>query len=310
MDLLLREAVPEDARAAARLLADAFPHLPVTARRVRSRMAQPLPGERPRHIAAMAGDRLVGWARSMLDARAAGQGHVLVAVLPGWRGRGIGSSLLADAEWHLARSGAGMLHAAAIEDATIGRFCAARGWHPSRWSRYLSLDLTGLDQAQLNGALVAPSGVDVLPAWLLEDQWPIYQAHTECVADEPRPGGVPPPQLDYQDWLERVWRSTDHDPAASTLALRDGRVIAFALFNVDRASGRIWSISTGTRREWRGQGLARLVTSVALHRAAERGLRTAWTTRDPDNPTIGAVHERLGFRPAVTQVVLVRHLPG
>lgn len=303
MDLLLREAVPEDARAAARLLAETFPHLPVTARKVRYRMVAPMPGENPRHVAALDGDRLVGWARSLLDLQTPGHGHVLIAVLPRWRGHGVGSALLADAEQHLASIGAGTLHAAAIEDTATGAFCAARGWHPSRWGRYLSLDL-----AQLDGFLPTPPGVQVMPAWLLDDQWPIYMAHTECLADEPSAGALP--GLSFEGWLERVWRSGDHDPAASTVAVRDGRVISYALFNVDRASGRIWSISTGTRREWRRQGLARLVKSIALHRAAERGLRTAWTASDPDNPAIGAVNDRLGFRPAVTQVVLVRHLPG
>lgn len=300
---MLREAVPEDARAAARLLADTFPHLPVTARKVRARMVEPIPGEDPRHAAALDGDRLVGWARSLLEPGTPGQGHVLVAVLPRWRGLGIGSALLADAERHLAAAGAVRLQAAAIEDPRTGQFCAARGWHPSRWTRYRSLDL-----ATLNGSPPVPAGLDVIPAWLLADQWPIYLAHTECLADEPR--AAPLPEMSFEDWLERVWRSSDHDPAASTVAVRDGRVISYALFNVDRASGRLWSISTGTRREWRGQGLARLVTSMALHRAAERGLRTAWSVIDEDNPVIGAVNDRLGFRLAITQVVLVRHLPG
>ena len=302
--MLLREAVPDDARAAAQLLLEIFPHLPVTAREVRWRITDPAPGEAARHVAAVDGERLVGWARSTLDVAVTGHGRVIIAVLPQWRGHGIGSALLADAERHLAVAGATTLHARALDDDAIRRFCASRGWHPSGWARYLSLDLATLTA---NGPPVAPEGVTLVPAWTLDHLYPLYQVHAECLEDEPR--DTPPTDLDYERWQEEVWRAPGHDPAAGVIGMVGERLVSFSLADVHRSSGRIWSTMTGTQRGWRGRGLATLVKAAVLYRAAERGLRTAWAISSESAP-MAAVEHRLGYRTTVTQVILVRHLNG
>jgi len=303
--VLLREAGPEDARAAARLLVDVFPHLPVTSRRIRQRMTNPLPGESARHVAALDGDRLVGWARSLIDVNAVGpsEGHVLVTVAPPWRNRGVGSALLVDAERHLSLLGVRTLRSSAIDSEDIRRFCAIRGWHPERWTRYLSLDL---ERLVATPRPLVPEGVQVLPAWVMEDLRPLYEAHAECALDEPR--DVRPRDLSYLGWLEEVWHAPDHDPSSGMVAVVGGTVASFALFTIDRSSGRIWSTMTGTRRGYRGRGLATLVKAVALHRAAERGFRLAWTAVEAENAPMAAVNQRLGYRLALTQVMLVRYL--
>lgn len=306
VEVALRQATTEDARAAARLLIAAFPHLPVTARRVRDRLSEPVPNESARHLAAMDGDRLVGWCRSRLEVETGepGHGQLTLAVAPQYRGRGIGTALLTDAELHLAAAGATTLHSATLEDEPTRQFCSRRGWLPSRWSRFLSLDLTPLADVD---PPVPPDGVTVTPAWMLDDLRSLYQAHAECIQDEPRE--LPAAPLAYEHWLDDVWRAPGHDPTAGTVVLVGGQVVSFALFDVDRGSGRIWSGMTGTRRGWRGRGLAALAKAAALQRAAERGLRTAWTANHTQNAQMAAVNERLGYRLAVTQVSLVRHLP-
>jgi RimJ/RimL family protein N-acetyltransferase len=153
-----------------------------------------------------------------------------------------------------------------------------------------------------------PDGVEVLPAYMLTDLQALYEAHAECIQDEPRE--IPAGPLSYEHWLEDAWRAPGHDPTSGTVVRIGGRVVSFALFDVDRASGRIWSAMTGTQRGWRGQGLAALAKAAALQRAAERGFRTAWTANDSENAQMAAVNTRLGYRLAVTQVSLVRHLPG
>jgi GNAT superfamily N-acetyltransferase len=304
--VVLRQATTEDARAAARLLIETFPHLPVTARQVRWRLSEPFPNEAARHVAAMDGDKLVGWCRSRLDIQLAepGHAHLTLAVHPGYRNVGIGTALLADAERHLAGAGAVVLHSATLEDEPTRHFCSRRGWLPSRWSRFLSLDLTPL--ATLDPP-IPPDGVAVTPAWMLDDLRPLHDAYTECLLDEPRE--YRPPPLPYERWLGEIWRAPGLDQGAGTVVLVNGHVVSYALFDLDRTSGRIWSVATGTRRGWRGRGLAALAKAAALHRAAERGLRTAWTASEADNPQMTAVNERLGYRLAVTQVSLVRHLP-
>jgi GNAT superfamily N-acetyltransferase len=55
----------------------------------------------------------------------------------------------------------------------------------------------------------------------------------------------------------------------------------------------------------RGRGLARLVKLAALHRAAERGITTAYTGNDEAN---APVNTRLGYRQVATQWSCVRDL--
>jgi GNAT superfamily N-acetyltransferase len=305
VDVLLREAGPEDARAAARLLVDVFPHMPVSSRRIRHRMTTADPTEAVRHVAALDADRLIGWSRSLIDIRAGttGQGHILVVVAPPWRNRGIGSALLADAERHLSMLGVRAIRANALDSDDIRRFCANRGWHPTAWTRYLSLDLFPLVGTP---PPAVPNGVQVLPAWVMEDLRPLYEVHAEATMDEPREDR--PRDLSYLGWLEEVWHATDHDPSSGTVAVVGGKVVSFSLYTIDRSSARIWSTMTGTRRGYRGRGLATLVKAVALHRAAERGFRTAWAAGDADNAPMAAVNQHLGYHLAATQVTVIRHL--
>ena len=60
--------------------------------------------------------------------------------------------------------------------------------------------------------------------------------------------------------------------------------------------------SPRTRREFRGRGLARLLKSHSLHRAAEAGVTLAITDNDETNAPMLAVNTALGYRPFARRV--------
>jgi len=65
---------------------------------------------------------------------------------------------------------------------------------------------------------------------------------------------------------------------------------------------------TGTIPAHRGRGLAKLVKSVALRRAAQAGVSGAFTSNDDENGPMLAVNNWLGYRRVQTQFGLLPSL--
>ena len=69
------------------------------------------------------------------------------------------------------------------------------------------------------------------------------------------------------------------------------------MIRIDRASGRAQNNLAGTRREFRGRGLATLLKSHSLRRAAELGATIAITDNEEENAPMLTVNTKLGYRP-------------
>jgi RimJ/RimL family protein N-acetyltransferase len=80
------------------------------------------------------------------------------------------------------------------------------------------------------------------------------------------------------------------------MAIVDGLAVAGTFVEADLATGRSWSGFTGVLREHRGRGLANLVKSVSLRRAAVAGITAAYTSNDAENAPMLAVNTWLGYQ--------------
>jgi hypothetical protein len=69
------------------------------------------------------------------------------------------------------------------------------------------------------------------------------------------------------------------------------------MIRVDRPSGRAYNNLCGVRRRHRRRGLALLLKSHSLRRAAELGATIALTDNDETNAPMLAVNTALGYRP-------------
>ncbi|GGK01859.1 phosphinothricin acetyltransferase [Pilimelia anulata] len=229
-----------------------------------------------------------------------GQAHVQVIVDEPARRQQVGSVLLARLLEHLAGVGARRVTAWGPATLPTAGFAAGHGFRPVDESRISRLDLANPPPAE-----PLPPGVTVLP-WSAVDPDELYSVDTATMADEP--GTVSFDRVSRADWDADVWTRLDLDKDLSTATLVDGRCVAVALLDADRAGGRVLSAGTGTLREFRGQGYARLAKIEALRRAAAAGLRAAYAGNDAVNAPMLAVNTRLGYRPADIEWCYLRRL--
>ncbi|GAA1620794.1 GNAT family N-acetyltransferase [Catellatospora bangladeshensis] len=287
----LRTARPDDAADVVALRAAVYPYLVRGVDSTRQMIADPPDGGWTAFVAEDGG-RVVGWVSAFRNTTTSEDGFGDISLLhvhPEHRERGAGTALFGAAREHLAGLGVRRVRAWAQTDSLD--FARARGFTPSREVRYSALE------ARLAPPVPdAPPGVTTVPLSAL-DARAVYAADVAASADEP--GDVPKDAVSFETWRYEVWDHLGLDREASTAALHGTEIAAFTL--VKRDGSRMWSDMTATMPQHRGRGLARLVKTVALHRAAERGVTMAYTSNDESNAPMLAVNARLGYQPVAAQ---------
>jgi GNAT superfamily N-acetyltransferase len=297
----IRSAAPDDAPAVVALRAVVYPYLVRGVESTRRMIAEPPPGEHWVAFAAEIDGHLVGWASAYLNITTsqADLGEIsLLHVHPDYRRQGAGSALLGATTQHLTQIGARRVRTWALAQSL--EFARQHGFEPSR-----QLRCSALETRLAPPALPAPDGVRLVALSDLDTQQ-LYAAHIAAAADEP--GDVPSDAISYDTWRYEVWENLGLDRAASVAAVVGHTVVAFTL--VKRDGERMWSDMTATLPRYRGRGLARLVKSAALHRAAARGVTVAYTSNDESNTPMLAVNTRLGYHPVATQWSCLATLDG
>ncbi|MCB5912282.1 GNAT family N-acetyltransferase [Streptomyces pinistramenti] len=303
MTLTLRDFRPSDAKAVADLRHAVLPHLISTPRGISWHVASAAPAQRLRLFVAVLDGRVAGCVISGLvhDSSVPGQAVATPCVHPGHRRAGIGGALLSAAEEHLAAAGAERVFAWASDTAGARAFAERRGYRRTRPARYLRLGLAG--------AALPPPG-DLPPGVRLHtgadfgaDPYPLFRADAEVTADEP--GDAARDAMAYEDWLRHTWEHPDNDLQLTSVVTVDGEIAAFSLATTD-GIGRYSSGMTGTRRAFRGRGLARLAKTDSLRRARDAGCTEALTGNDASNAPMAAINQSLGYRTCATEWRCVR----
>jgi GNAT superfamily N-acetyltransferase len=292
----IRPAVPDDAAAVVALRAVVHPYLVRGTAATRRLIAEPPAGEDWAGFVAEDRGRVVGWVSGKRNVRSSEPGAGDIALLhvhPEHRGRGAGGALFDAVREHLDRIGVRQVRTTVLPEALD--FARARGFEPGRELRYSALSLRPAP-----GPPAARGGVRLVPVSAL-DARRMYEAEAAGAADEP--DDLPSGAVPFEVWRYDVWENPDLDREASVAALVGPAVAAFSL--VVRDGDRMWSDMTATLPEHRGRGLARLVKSAALHRAAARGVVTAYTANDEENAPMLAINARLGYRPMARQLSCV-----
>ncbi|MBO8194401.1 GNAT family N-acetyltransferase [Streptomyces oryzae] len=303
----LRPDDPRDAEAVAAARRATVPYLVSTAEALRWEVAHAPAGQRLHRLLAERPDGTVaGCAEAGLVAGSSEPGHGFLhtSVPPAAAGRGVGSALVAAGEEYLAGLEVRRVHSWVADDDRAAGFAERRGYARSRQARFLGLELHSAALPELPEPL--PAGVTLCPvAAFADDLRPLYEADTECAADEP--GDVRVGRMPYEEWLRHNWQRPDWDRGLSSVALVDGRVAAYSVAQTDGVD-RYWSGMTGTRRAFRGRGLARLAKLAALHRARAAGYLHAYTGNDATNAAMLAVNRRLGYAEVATEWRCVKQL--
>lgn len=237
------------------------------------------------------------------DSPEPGQGFVNVYVHPERTGRGAGSLLVRTAEQHLAAAGVTKSFAWVLDAPGNRAFAEHHGYRSSRSAHFLRLDLA-------NGTLPPlqdpPPGVELRPASdFAADPRPLFDLDAETTSDEP--SDVDYEFTDYEAWLRETWHHPLLSHELTTIALVDGRPAAFSAARTDGAT-RYGTVMTGTARDFRGRGLAKLAKNDSLHRARAAGYTEALTGNDAGNGPMIAINKWFGYEICATEVRYVREL--
>ncbi|MEI7031411.1 GNAT family N-acetyltransferase [Streptomyces pratensis] len=306
MTVIVRDFRPSDAEAWTRVRRASTPHIVATREQVLHDRAHAHPDRHYRLLVAEEDGEIIGTAQAGIahDSAEPGQGYFTPHTLPGRTRRGAGSLLLKAAEEHLAHAGASVLYAWVLDTPEGLAFARSRGYRPSRSAHFLRLDLAG---GVLPPRQEVPAGVELRPATVFDDDpRPLFDADAETTADEP--GDIPYELADYEDWLSNTWRHPAFDRELTSVVLVDGEVAAFSAATTD--GERTYATGmTGTRRAFRGRGLAKLAKNDSLHRARAAGYTDAYTANDAGNGPMLAINEWFGYTICATEVRHVRTLP-
>jgi GNAT superfamily N-acetyltransferase len=296
---VVRLAVGDDAEAVATVRAVVAPYKVMSAAATRHMITVQSPKERFLPLVADREGEIVAWASAGINVWTSepGQAHLSIYVHPDHRKRGIGSELAERLHQHLTEVGAVRVRSFVQPDGL--EFARNLGYDGTRQMHFAGLDLT----APLPELPETPAGIELV-ALDSVDPRTAYTADTIASLDEP--SDSPLDSVDYDQWLEEVWNSPSVDRSLSVGAMAGEEMAAFTV--VETAGDRMWSGMTGTIPAYRGTGLAKLVKSVALRRAAAAGITSAYTSNDDENGPMLAVNNWLGYRRVQTELGLLKTL--
>ena len=296
---VVRLAVGDDAEAVATVRAVVAPYKVMSAAATRHLITVQSPKERFLPLVAEHEGEIVAWASAGINVWTSepGQAHLSIYVHPDHRKQGIGSELAERLHQHLTEVGAVRVRTFVQSDGL--EFARDLGYDGTRQMHFAGLDLT----AALPEQPETPAGIELV-ALDSVDPRTAYTADTIVSLDEP--SDSPLDSVDYDQWLEEVWNSPSVDRALSVGAMAGEEMAAFTV--VETAGDRMWSGMTGTVPAYRGTGLAKLVKSVALRRAAAAGITSAYTSNDDENGPMLAVNNWLGYRRVQTELGLLKTL--
>jgi ribosomal protein S18 acetylase RimI-like enzyme len=251
--------------------------------------------------------KVVGYCRGWWEVEGSGQwiGFQLGNVLPEWRRKGIGSTLLGFSEqclYQIARqlkdSGELAVDAAClldnfVSDSEIDRInlLVRRNYKPVRYAfEMVRHDLENIPDLPL------PSGVEVRPVESGQMRM-IWEASNEAFRDHW--GYIPDPWEVFHQMID----DPDYDPSLMRVAWQGDQVAGMVLSFINKDENEKYGRKRGytenicVLRPWRRQGLAKALIARSLLALKERGMTEAGLGVDAENIS-GALHlyEFMGYQ--------------
>jgi mycothiol synthase len=251
--------------------------------------------------------KAVGYSRIWWAVEGSGQwvGFQLGYVLPEWRHKGIGSTLLHFNERRLEEIARQLIKngqlpgdAACVMDNFVSSTEVERtnllennGYQPVRYS----FDMVRPNLEDIPD-LPLPAGVEVREV-NLEHMRAIWEASNEAFRDHW--GYIPDPWENYV----QLMCDPDFDPSLWRVAWQDGEVAGMVLNFINKDENSIYGRMRGytenicVRRPWRRQGLAKALIARSLEAIKERGMTEAALGVDAEN-TLGALnlYKSMGYQ--------------
>jgi GNAT superfamily N-acetyltransferase len=304
----------EDAPAAAELLAPIVPpDYPVNAAAL-VHGVESLPPEDGAYWVADARGDIVGWAEATrhLASPERDVQRIWAAVRDDHRRNGLGARLFRTAEERALGYRPRQLRSwTRADEPDGGGFLRTRGFALRRTERLWALDPTTVDLSDLprREREAAAAGYRLAPLHDLLDR-PEDLHRTFTATDVDVPSDIAVSGLPFEEWRRFTLGDPLLDPDGSFVVLAAGLPVALAWLAVDRERGLAGNMMTGTLREHRHRGLARLAKLATIRWAAANGVRRIGTGNDSTNRDMLALNEHLGYRPLPEHLVFAREVAG
>jgi len=213
-----------------------------------------------------------------------------IAVVPGWRRRGIGSAMLEEISARARGLGKDSIQGEVKEnDIESRRFLERRGFVRVGGEQALLLDLPAIDAPEVE----PPAGVRV--ASRAEEPDRLEEMYAVAVqADEDIPGssGV----QTFEEWRAHEIDKPVRRPELCFLAIAGDEIVGYAALQV--YGDEVFHGLTATRRDWRRRGIATALKRAEIAAAKREGFRRLLTESEERNEPMRRLNEKLGFVPA------------
>ena len=309
-DPVVRDFAPADAPRAAALLRRIRQSF-VTANRLIHYMEAVPPEGQPRAWVVLVDEDIVGFGRAEFAwwYERKGVGRIVLAVDERHRRRGIGGQLHDLAEAHLREHGAETATgSASLEESDLG-FAKRRGYRHVRTERYWTLEPSGADLSSLPELeeKLAAQGFRLADLSTVRDrERELYELYMATTRDSP--SDEPVGKVDIDVWRRDAWGDPYLSFEGSFVVLADERPVSLAWLVADHEGSVAEHEFTGTLREFRHRGLARLAKLATIRWAAQNGIRTLQTSNDSTNADMLALNEHLGYQPTVERAEMRKEL--
>lgn len=249
-----------------------------------------------------------------LDGELAGAAHALVPsysdvpsavayVLPGKRGRGVGTTLYETVSSWAAERGADLLRGSVDEDDPESlAWAERRGFRERSREGVLELDLAAYEPEQLE----PPSGIEIV-TWAERPELArgLYDVVLEAWPDIP--GSEEDTVEPFEEWLSVHMQGSGDRPEGTFVAVAGDEVIGYAKFSFwDAKPDTLFHDLTGVKRAWRGRGIARALKHAQIAWAKREGYARLRTANEQRNEPIRRLNEELGYKPIPGRI----HLEG
>lgn len=277
-----------DLDAYARVWTAVHPDLAISGDEVRRRFAEWDDGRR--YFVAEADGATVGTGFAS-RAGSADRAAALVAVLPEFRRRGLGSGLLEASLAHARELGATLAHGWSTEAALP--WAERRGFEAFDLEVHLVRDLTEDEEPP-----VPPEGIEI--GELRKSEYKdAYRVYAEGVEDIPSP--VP------LEASSKRWRRGVRESPLVLVAREGGRIVGYA--ELGRQSDDVLGHElTAVARTHRRRGIASALKQTQIAWAAERGYRRLSTDTDWANVATRRLNESLGYRALPPRIMVRKEL--
>jgi len=229
-------------------------------------------------------------------------------VHPGFRGLGIGTSLLsmvterASQEMDLAEPDLRVYirNGMSGADKSAGEIHESEGYKPVRYHWMMEIDLTEAPKI-----LPFPAGIELRPFEKDTQAYLVFQAEDEAFHDH---WGHTPGNFD--NWRLRKLGREEFDPSLWHIAWDGDQIAGYAQTRYRNGIG--WVGNLGVRRPWRKRGLGEALLLHSFNEFHKRGMLRIGLGVDASNPT-GAtrLYQKVGMHIAVEDVIYEKELrPG